>query len=75
MYCQSYESWKILKDYSIKQNDLRFSEEIKTAFKVDGELTRKYKEVNYFTKQLKIGKKTLQKLSKENNTNIKFGNC
>jgi hypothetical protein len=29
--------------------------------------------VNYFTKQLKIGKKTLQKLSKENNTNIKFG--
>jgi hypothetical protein len=27
--------------YSIKQkNDLRFSEEIKTAFKVDGELTR-----------------------------------
>jgi hypothetical protein len=24
------------------KNDLRFSEEIKTAFKVDGELTRKY---------------------------------
>jgi hypothetical protein len=43
MYCQSYESLeKFLKDcvfYKAK-NDLRFSEEIKTAFKVDGELTR-----------------------------------
>jgi hypothetical protein len=78
MYCQSYESLeKFLKDcvfYKAK-NDLRFSEEIKTAFKVDGELTREnikggellYKAIK------KIGKKTLQKLSKENNTNIKFG--
>jgi hypothetical protein len=63
--------------YSIKQkNDLRFSEEIKTAFKVDGELTREnIMEVNYFTKQLKKRLENFYKLSKENNTNIKFGNC
>ncbi|TDE28912.1 hypothetical protein E0I61_11015 [Flavobacterium ranwuense] len=78
MYCQSYESLeKFFKDcvfYKAK-NDLNFREEIKIAFKIEGELTREdmkggdllYKAVK------KIGKETLQKLSKENNTNIKFG--
>jgi hypothetical protein len=78
MYCQSYESLeKFLKDcvfYKAK-NDLRFSEEIKTAFKVDGELTREILGGELLYKAIKRLEKTLQKLSKENNTNIKFGNC
>jgi hypothetical protein len=78
MYCQSYESLeKFFKDcvfYKAK-NDLKFSEEIKITFKIDGKLTRdniKGGELLYKVIK-KIGKKTLQNLSKENNTNIKFG--
>jgi hypothetical protein len=57
MYCQSYESLeKFLKDcvfYKAK-NDLRFSEEIKTAFKVDGELTREIlREIELLYKTIK----------------------
>jgi hypothetical protein len=66
VFTVNYESLeKFLKDcvfYKAK-NDLRFSEEIKTAFKVDGELTREnIKEVNYFTKQLKDWKKNFTKI-------------
>ena len=78
LYSQAYESLeKFFKDcvfYKAK-NNLLFSEQIKKIFKIDGELTReniKGGEILYKAIK-KIGKETLQTLSKENNTRIKFG--
>jgi hypothetical protein len=78
MYCQSYESLeKFFKDcvfYKAK-NDLNFNEDIKKTFKIEGVRTREnIKGGDLLYKAIKkVGKKTLHKLSKENNTNIKFG--
>jgi hypothetical protein len=78
MYCQSYESLeKFLKDcvfYKVS-NDLNYREEIKNLFKIEGEINREsIKGGDLLYRAIKkIGKKTLQKISRENNPNIKFG--
>ena len=78
IYCQSYESLeKFFKDcvFLKANNDLNFREEIISIFKIDGEFKREnIKGGDLLYKVIKkMGKKTLQKLSKENNTKIKFG--
>ena len=78
IYCQSYESLvKLFKDcvFHKASKDSNFEKEIKKVFKIEGELNREnIKGGDLLYKVIKMmGKKTLQKLSKENNTNIKFG--
>lgn len=78
LYSQSYESLeKFFKDcvFFKATNDLMFCEEVKKIFKIEGQLTREnIKGGDLLYKAIKkLGKETLQILSKENNTNIKFG--
>jgi hypothetical protein len=58
--------------YKKAKNDLRFSEEIKQLLKLMENSEKILREVISY-KAIKRLEKLLQKLSKENNTNIKFG--
>lgn len=78
MYSQSFEALeKYFKDcvYHKSKVDLKFEEEVKKIYKIEGQIKRTdLKGGDKLYKLIKkIGKKTLLNLSKENNINIKFG--
>ena len=78
IYSQSFEALeKYFKDcvYYKSKNDLKFEEEVKKIYKIEGEIKREnLKGGDKLYKLIKkIGKKTLLNLCKENNVNIKFG--